>query len=63
MYTVSRGVLYSSSIDCLRKTVNKEGFMALYKGFIPIWARMAPWSLTFWVSYEKIRQLTGQSSF
>ncbi|XP_003378612.1 conserved hypothetical protein [Trichinella spiralis] len=39
---------YKSSIDCLLKTISNEGFFALYKGFVPIWARMAPWSLTFW---------------
>ncbi|KRY57820.1 Mitochondrial uncoupling protein 4 [Trichinella britovi] len=54
---------YKSSIDCLLKTISNEGFFALYKGFVPIWARMAPWSLTFWVSYERIRWLTGASSF
>jgi len=61
--TTGRGTLYSSSLDCLRKTVRAEGFGALYKGFVPIWTRMAPWSLTFWVSYERIRWLTGASSF
>ncbi len=37
---VFRGLLYSSSIDCLMKCIRQEGFFALYKGFIPIWARM-----------------------
>jgi len=32
--------MYSSSLDCLVKTVRVEGFWALYKGFLPIWARM-----------------------
>uniref|UniRef100_A0A5S6QJT1 Mitochondrial uncoupling protein 4 n=1 Tax=Trichuris muris TaxID=70415 RepID=A0A5S6QJT1_TRIMR len=54
---------YKSTVDCLRRTVRNESFLALYKGFWPIWARMAPWSLTFWVSYERIRWLTGASSF
>jgi len=63
--TDSRGIglVYKSSMDCLIKTVKNEGFFALYKGFVPIWTRMAPWSLTFWVSYEKIRKMTGVSSF
>lgn len=26
------GLLYKNSIDCLRQTVSKEGFFALYKG-------------------------------
>ncbi|XP_038065028.1 mitochondrial uncoupling protein 4-like [Patiria miniata] len=58
-----RGLLYRSSIDCLLKCVHNEGFWTLYKGFFPIWARMAPWSLTFWVSYEEVRRLTGVTSF
>ncbi|KAF2879073.1 hypothetical protein ILUMI_27082 [Ignelater luminosus] len=49
-----RGLLYKSSIDCLLKTTKGEGFSALYKGFFPIWLRMAPWSLTFWLSYEEV---------
>ncbi|GAB6020250.1 hypothetical protein CHUAL_002968 [Chamberlinius hualienensis] len=58
-----RGMFYRSSIDCLKITVRNEGFFALYKGFLPIWARMAPWSLTFWLSYEQIRKIAGASSF
>lgn len=58
-----RGVLYRSSLDCLTQTVRAEGFEALYKGFLPTWARMAPWSLTFWITFEQIRRLTGVSSF
>ncbi|KAK3090378.1 hypothetical protein FSP39_011327 [Pinctada imbricata] len=58
-----RGLLYKGSVDCLVKTVQQEGFMALYKGFVPIWGRMAPWSLIFWLSYEEIRKFAGTSSF
>ncbi|CAM1322514.1 SLC25A27 (predicted) [Pycnogonum litorale] len=58
-----RGLLYKSSLDCLVKSVKEEGFFALYKGFIPIWARMAPWSLTFWLTYEYVRKIAGSSSF
>ena len=55
--------LYSSSLQCLKLTVQNEGMLALWKGFLPIWARMAPWSLTFWISYEQIRRIAGTSSF
>ncbi|XP_057666871.1 mitochondrial uncoupling protein 4 isoform X2 [Diorhabda carinulata] len=58
-----RGVLYTSSIDCLTKTVKQEGMGALYKGFIPIWMRMAPWSLTFWLTYEEAVKLMGAKSW
>ncbi|VDN51486.1 unnamed protein product [Dracunculus medinensis] len=54
---------YKGSIDCLIKIIQREGFFTLYKGFIPTYMRMAPWSLTFWVSYEEIRYLMGAESF
>lgn len=50
-----RGRYYKSSVDCLIRTIQNEGFFALYKGFFPVWIRMAPWSLTFWLSFEQIR--------
>ncbi|NXV27244.1 UCP4 protein, partial [Rissa tridactyla] len=58
-----RGLLYKSSTDCLIQTVQGEGFMSLYKGFIPTWMRMAPWSLVFWLTYEQIRRICGVNSF
>ncbi|XP_044253546.1 mitochondrial uncoupling protein 4 [Tribolium madens] len=58
-----KGLLYKSSIDCLKKSVKNEGFGALYKGFLPIWLRMAPWSLTFWLSYEEVLRLLGAEQF
>ncbi|XP_029426073.1 mitochondrial uncoupling protein 4 isoform X2 [Nannospalax galili] len=36
-----RGLLYKSSTDCLIQAVQGEGFMSLYKGFLPSWLRMA----------------------
>lgn len=55
--------IYKGSFDCLMHIIKTEGFMALYRGFLPTYIRMAPWSLTFWLSYEKIRYLTGAPSF
>ncbi|KAH8273070.1 hypothetical protein KR018_012315, partial [Drosophila ironensis] len=57
------GLHYRGSVDCLRQTVSKEGFGALYKGFLPCWIRMAPWSLTFWLSFEQIRKMMGASGY
>lgn len=52
-----KGLYYKNSIDCLRKTISNEGFLALYKGFLPIWMRLGPWSLTFWVITKIIKNL------
>ncbi|KAF4526280.1 hypothetical protein B566_EDAN010990 [Ephemera danica] len=61
--TKGKGLLYKSSIDCLMKTIHNEGMFALYKGFFPVWIRMAPWSLTFWLSFEKFRNVIGAAGF
>ncbi|XP_071755559.1 mitochondrial uncoupling protein 4 [Centroberyx gerrardi] len=57
------GRLYKSSIDCLVQSIRGEGFTSLYKGFLPTWMRMAPWSMTFWLTFEQIRKAVGVSSF
>lgn len=62
-YKNGKGEFYSSTTDCLVKTVRGEGLLALYKGFVPIWSRMAPWSLTFWLVYEEVRVLAGVGNF
>jgi solute carrier family 25 uncoupling protein 27 len=60
---VGSGLIYKSSVDCLMKTIQNEGLFALYKGFLPVWIRMAPWSLTFWLSFEQIRFMLGATAF
>eukprot|EP00048_Salpingoeca_helianthica_P018489 m.242123 g.242123 ORF g.242123 m.242123 type:complete len:303 (-) comp25228_c0_seq1:54-962(-) len=55
--------LYRGSWHCLRVTVANEGLLSLWSGFLPCWLRMAPWSLTFWLSYEQIRRASGARSF
>mmetsp|Transcript_13533 Transcript_13533/g.28951 ORF Transcript_13533/g.28951 Transcript_13533/m.28951 type:complete len:377 (+) Transcript_13533:170-1300(+) len=55
--------LYTSSLDCLIKSVRAEGVMALYKGFLPTWMRLGPWQLVFWVSYEQLRKAAGLGGF
>ena len=58
-----RGTRYRGTLDCLRQTVRNEGLGALYKGWLPTWMRMAPWSLTFFLSFEQMRRVTGMASF
>ena len=50
-----RGLTYTGSLHCLLAAVRTEGVLSLYKGFIPCWLRMAPWSMTFWLTFEKMR--------
>jgi len=54
---------YNGIINCIHKTVTEEGLISLYKGFFPIWFRLAPWQLIFWVSYERLRIISGLESF
>ncbi|XP_068961184.1 mitochondrial uncoupling protein 4 [Petaurus breviceps papuanus] len=58
-----KGLLYKSSTDCLIQSVKGEGFLSLYKGFLPGWLRMMPWSMVFWLTYEKIRLMSGVDPF
>ena len=37
--------------------------MSLYKGWLPNWMRMAPWSLVFFLTFEQLRVATGQGTF
>ena len=54
---------YKGIGDCIYKTVTEEGIVSLYKGFYPIWFRLAPWQLIFWVSYERLRLVSGLEAF
>lgn len=55
--------LYRGTLDCFLSAVREEGLVSLYKGWLPTWTRMAPWSLTFWLVYERIRNVTGMAGF
>ena len=37
--------MYSGMFDCAFKTVQHEGPLALYKGFVPQWLRLGPWCM------------------
>ena len=46
-----------------KNTIQKEGVLSLWKGFIPIWFRLAPWQFVFWVSYEQLRTFNNMKGF
>jgi len=56
-------MLYRGTVDCWIKTVKAEGFLALYKGFLPGWLRLGPWQLVFWCTYEQLRLASGMGGF
>merc|ERR1719312_2087390 len=45
------GVSYRSATHCGLHTVATEGVSALYRGFVPAFARMGPWNVTFFLVY------------
>ncbi|CAL1544427.1 unnamed protein product [Lymnaea stagnalis] len=49
--------IYTSTTDCLIRTVKTEGVSALYKGFIPNWLRLGPWNVIFFMTYEQLKHV------
>ncbi|KAF6041443.1 hypothetical protein EB796_000253 [Bugula neritina] len=52
---------YRSPLDVVIKTVRTEGLRGLYKGFIPVWARIAPHTIVTFAVFEQLRLLAGIS--
>lgn len=50
----SRSVLALS-----REIMMHEGIGAFWKGFLPNWARIGPWQMSFWMMYEQVRSFYG----
>lgn len=48
---------YRGIVDCMSKTIRSEGFLALYRGFIPSWMRIGPWCCIMFISWEQYRKL------
>ncbi|RUS14667.1 mitochondrial substrate carrier family protein ucpB [Endogone sp. FLAS-F59071] len=54
-----RGLVYTSSFDCLRKTIMLEGPLALYKGFFMCWLRLGPQTIVSLIIFEQLRRISG----
>lgn len=52
-------VLYRGTIDCIVKTVRKEGLFGLYKGFIPNWLRTGTHTVVTFFVFEQLRAFVG----
>ena len=46
---------YKGVIDCTMKLLRSEGPMVFYRGFIPLYLRIGPWNVAFFLSYEKYK--------
>lgn len=43
---------YANARDCWRQTIGKEGFRALFRGYVPVLARAAPTNAATFLTYE-----------
>jgi len=48
---------YSGTLDCIAKTVRREGVFAVYKGLVPTTARQVPLNMVRFVSVEWMKRL------
>jgi len=55
--------IYTGTTDCFIRTVKSEGFMALYKGFIPTFVRLGPWNTLFFMSFEQFKRLEAHLGY
>lgn len=51
--------LYSNMFECLWKSIQREGFKSLYKGFTPQWLRFGPFTIVQCTVWEGLRSHFG----
>jgi len=54
--------VYDGFVDCLVKTVQAEGPLSLWRGFVPIWARFAPMATLQLITIETLYSSMGFKS-
>eukprot|EP00483_Globobulimina_turgida_P012860 UN12884 len=54
---------FRGTLHCFTFIIAHERPINLYKGFFPIWARLGPWSVIFYLTFEKLRNVSGLKSF
>ena len=50
---------HNSSLHILYSTIKNEGFLTLYRGWIPAYLRLGPHALICFPILEKIREIMG----
>ncbi|CAI2374468.1 unnamed protein product [Moneuplotes crassus] len=51
--------IYNSMFDCLMKSIQRDGFISLYKGFTPQWMRFGPFTIVQLLVWEHLRRIFG----
>ncbi len=51
--------IYNGFVDCAKKTIQADGVLSLWRGFVPIWARFAPQATLQLLSIEVIYNAMG----
>jgi len=51
--------LYTGTIDCLKKTVQAEGVLGLWAGWVPGWMRLGPHTIVTFIAFEQLRAAVG----
>eukprot|EP00928_Gymnodinium_smaydae_P047449 TRINITY_DN31670_c0_g1_i1.p2 TRINITY_DN31670_c0_g1~~TRINITY_DN31670_c0_g1_i1.p2 ORF type:complete len:124 (-),score=14.14 TRINITY_DN31670_c0_g1_i1:130-501(-) len=54
-----RPLLYRTPMECIRKTLAKEGFQGLYAGFWPNYLRLGPHTVLVFVVIDQLRHGMG----
>lgn len=58
-YRPDKPKIYHNIFDTFFKIATQEGPLALWKGFIPMWARIAPTTTLQLVLFEMFSKLVG----
>ena len=53
---------FRGPVDCLFATVRTEGVLALYKGFLPVYGRQAPFNVLNFMIMEYLLDLAKRRS-
>lgn len=60
---VIKSRMMSNTYTSIYSIIKNEGIGTFWYGFTPNWIRLAPWQLTFWLTYEQLRKLNGMDGF
>lgn len=54
---------YKGFVDCVVKTLTKEGPLAFYGGFLPNFARLGGWNVCMFLTLEQVRRIMRENNF